>query len=480
MGTESEINFFFSMSPDMCCLVSNDGELLKVNEVWEQKMGYPMDYFVGKKFTQFMTPQDALMVMERFQKRIHGGPSNGSTCQHIHANGTPFWVEWRASFSSQFNRMYAIGRDVSLQKKLTEQIASQEKTIRSIIENSEDTFLRFDPQLRHTFASPQVEKYLGKKPEELLGKNHPEAGFSEDLYSSWQKEIQEVLDTGVAKKQIATLDEGTHFFDWHLLPEKDEHGVVESVLSVSREITELVKYKNQLESLTEELKNSNETKDKFFGIVAHDLKSPIASFIQLTALMMDAEYDLSKEQLLSYSKMLHDSSKNLHELLLNLLNWSMIQRELIKMEKQEVVMESVIEKIKLPLVQAAENKHIGLTFITEPHLTMEGDKEMISSILRNLISNAIKFTPTQGQVTVEMKRQESQVSIIVQDSGIGMSESMVSKLFQVGQKINRKGTAGESSSGLGLVITHEFVKLHNGKMTVTSQEGQGTRFEVLI
>ena len=480
MGTESEINFFFSMSPDMCCLVANDGEILKVNEVWENQMGYPMEYFVGKKFTQFMTPEDALMVMERFQKRIHGGPSHGSTCQHIRADGSIFWIEWRASFSPQFNRMYAIGRDVTLQKKLTEQIASQEKTIRSIIENSEDTFLRFDRNLRHTFASPQVEKYLSKKPEELLGKNHREAGFPETVYSPWESEIKEVLHSGIPKKQIGTLDNGSYFFDWHLLPEKDENGEVESVLSVTREITELVKYKNQLEALTEELRNSNETKDKFFGIVAHDLKSPIASFIQLTALMMDAEYDLSKEQLLTYSKMLHDSSKNLHELLLNLLNWSMIQREMIKMEKQSVHLPRIIEQIKMPLEQAAQNKQIVLHFNFTDDITVQGDHEMISSVLRNLISNAIKFTPTNGIVEVNIHPGEKQVCMEIKDSGIGMSESMINKLFQVGQKINRKGTAGESSSGLGLVITHEFVKLHGGNIEVISEEGKGTAFKVHI
>jgi signal transduction histidine kinase len=150
------------------------------------------------------------------------------------------------------------------------------------------------------------------------------------------------------------------------------------------------------------------------------------------------------------------------------------------MEKQPVSLEAVIEKIKPPLEQAANNKHIALSFFVEASLPFDGDKEMISSVLRNLISNAIKFTPTNGKVEVEITKKEEQVCIAVTDSGIGMSESMISKLFQVGQKINRKGTAGESSSGLGLVITHEFVKLHDGKMMVTSQEGKGTRFEVVI
>lgn len=347
MGTESEINFFFNICPDLCCLVADNGTLLQVNNVWEDKFKRPLSYFEGKLFTEFMTPEDAKMVMERFTKRITGGPSNGSICKHVDQFGKIFWVEWRASFSPIFHKMYAIGRDVTEQVKLAE-----------------------------------------------------------------------------------------------------------------------------------DLKKAIDTKNKLFSVISHDLKSQLAGLIQMTGMMSDREYNFSKEELIQYSAMLHTSSKNLHELLENLLNWSKIQRGVMLLEKSNLDMHSLIHQALAPFKSQASLKHIELEFQIERDLKMVGDEQMVTSIVRNLVSNAIKFTPPQGHVTVCAKSDNGRIHLEIKDSGIGIPDELRPKLFLYGENVSRKGTDGEPSCGLGLIITEEFVKLHHGSIVFSSEINKGTTFEV--
>jgi signal transduction histidine kinase len=208
------------------------------------------------------------------------------------------------------------------------------------------------------------------------------------------------------------------------------------------------------------------------------LKSQLAGLIQMTGMMSDSEYNFSKEELIQYSSMLHTSSKNLHELLENLLNWSKIQRGMMLVEKSELNLHHLFHHALAPFKTQAEMKRIDFQICVDENLQLAGDELMITSILRNLVSNAIKFTPNEGLVYVSAKLENSMIHIEIKDNGIGIPDDMRPKLFKHGENVSRRGTGGEPSCGLGLIITEEFVKLHNGSIVFTSEINKGTTFEV--
>jgi signal transduction histidine kinase len=168
--------------------------------------------------------------------------------------------------------------------------------------------------------------------------------------------------------------------------------------AIGRDVTEQVK-------MAEDLKKAMDTKNKLFSVISHDLKSQLAGLIQMTGMMSDKEYNFSKEELISYSGLLHTSSKNLHELLENLLNWSKIQRGMMRLEKTEIDLQHLFSQATDPFIAAAKAKNIDFQISVERGLRMIGDEQMITSVIRNLVSNAIKFTPMNGSVHVKANQE---------------------------------------------------------------------------
>ena len=218
-------------------------------------------------------------------------------------------------------------------------------------------------------------------------------------------------------------------------------------------------------------------KDKFFSIIGHDLKSPLQGLLGLSEILAIGDEDFSKAELAEYGKALHESTSNLFKLIENLLEWAQMQRGSIKFTPQELYLYKVIsqniETIKFRALQK------GITIINEIPLIEKiyADEKMIDTILRNLFSNAVKFTRRDGKVIIRAKKIDSKLlEISVIDTGVGMSEEKVKKLFKIDEMVSSKGTEGEPSTGLGLLLCKEFVEKHGGRIWVDSEEGRGSTF----
>jgi signal transduction histidine kinase len=188
------------------------------------------------------------------------------------------------------------------------------------------------------------------------------------------------------------------------------------------------------------------------------------------------EGKLSPETRIEYQGHVSESIQNVSKLLDNLLEWSRTQRETISFKQQQLDLNEIIrENIDLARV-TAEKKSIKLEFQTSGPVMVMADSNMINTVLRNLISNAIKYTGESGTIEVRTKADARNVDVSVVDSGIGMSEEERRNLFKVDLPVSRKGTSGESGTGLGLLICKEFVEKHNGAIHVTSKPGKGSTF----
>jgi signal transduction histidine kinase len=232
----------------------------------------------------------------------------------------------------------------------------------------------------------------------------------------------------------------------------------------------------ELSETKEKLEQSIRDKDKLFSIIAHDLKSPFSGFLGIAEMLSTDIESLSKEELVELAKMLKESAENVYKLIENLLEWSRVQRGMIQFNPEMYNLRSIAEQVKTLQTVNLEKKEIEFLNKLPDDLEVFVDFNMIYTVLRNLISNAIKFTPRGGKVIVNAESSENNVKVSVKDTGIGIPSAMIPELFKVGAKTSRPGTEGEASTGLGLILCKEYIEKHNGTIWVESEEGKGTTF----
>jgi len=221
----------------------------------------------------------------------------------------------------------------------------------------------------------------------------------------------------------------------------------------------------------------NATKDKFFSIVAHDLKSPISALKGFSSLLVDQYDELTKEDILKMARELKYSVENTLKMADNLIDWAKIQMNDVQNKPEPVLIQELVDNICEVYEEIALGKGISLSCSVEDSLIVLGDKNQIEFVVRNLVNNAIKFTGKGGSVHVVAKSlSEEDVEISVSDNGAGISEAMKAKLFSVGKSHSTVGTAGEKGTGLGLMLSYEFAKLNGGQIDIESTLGKGTTF----
>jgi signal transduction histidine kinase len=236
-----------------------------------------------------------------------------------------------------------------------------------------------------------------------------------------------------------------------------------------------------LSKKNEELEKANEQKDKFFSIIAHDLRSPFQGFLGITQTLAEDADSYSGKDLSNLFIKMHQTADNLFSLLKNLLEWTQMQKGTMSFHPENFSLSEIINDCIKALERRSEQKGIELINTVKGNVDAYGDEKMIKSVLLNLISNAVKFTRRNGKVTISVNKIKDQMmEISVSDTGVGMPESLVQKLFTVGEKIRSAGTDGELSTGLGLLLCKEFVEKHNGKIGVTSQQDAGSTFYFTI
>ena len=241
----------------------------------------------------------------------------------------------------------------------------------------------------------------------------------------------------------------------------------------------LEEFKNQndqLKSKTIELEKLNNTKNKLFSVITHDLKNPFGNLVGYSDLIIKNIKKENWEKVEYLGKMVDKSSRNACNLLNNLFNWSLSQTNRITFTPGFIDIFILIEKAVDLVENQAEIKNISIVKDVEPFKMIEADENIISIVLNNLLSNAIKYTRPGGEVSIKCETDEDNVVFRVKDNGVGISEPVKNRLFKIDENISSKGTDEESGTGLGLMICKELITVHNGKIWVESKEDQGSEF----
>jgi signal transduction histidine kinase len=329
------------------------------------------------------------------------------------------------------------------------------------------------------YVSPKMAKMVGLSVESLMSSGdiivkaiHPDdqAGF----VRMNQEGIQQIRPFDW--KGRAVIEGDIRWLHISSLPQELDCGdILWNGLVV--DITEQMQAKAEIEHQNAELQKTNAEKDKFFSIIAHDLRSPFNGFLGITQLMAEELPSLSMAEIQNIAKLMHKSASNIYRLLNNLLEWSQIQQGAILFNPKVIQLKVVVSECIGEILELSKSKEIEIETNIHDGLIVFADENMLKSILRNLLSNAIKFTPRGGKINFAAKIcGNKSVEISIRDTGIGMSQILLDNLFRLDVQTSRKGTDGEPSSGLGLLLCKEFAEKNSGKLSVESEEGNGSTF----
>lgn len=367
-------------------------------------------------------------------------------------------------------------RDITERKTKEKLLLDIEITYKDLFDTVTEAIYLLDKDMKFIDVNEGAVKMYGYKRKEFAGKT-PEflsAPGMNDLNET-AKMVNLAFAGKTQKFKWWGLRKNKQVFPKEVILNKAMYMGKEIVIITARDITESVKTEQRLQKYAAELQTINASKDKFFSIIAHDLRSPFNGLLGFSKVLYEEFGDLSEEEQKEYIGYVYNSSKNIFKLIENLLQWSRIQtgrREYIPIKLD--LHDEVYKVINL-FTSIAIDKKISIVNAVPVNTIISADQNMITSILQNLLSNSIKFSKADGRIIIKIKTNVKGFSeISVTDNGIGISDENISKVFKIDEHFSTIGTANEEGSGLGLILCKEMIEGINGSIKIESKKGKGT------
>ncbi|WP_372948157.1 ATP-binding protein [Mariniphaga sp.] len=365
-----------------------------------------------------------------------------------------------------------------LEFRIKELQLESEERFRQLIKNSFDMIVLIGADGIQHYVSESCEKILGYKPEELTNIPVIEKMIHPD---DREKTMQGLLEI-VAKKGVGGVQyrhrhkNGSWVYLEAFGTNQLDNPAVQSVVLNVRDITERKHIEQVLKESEARLSEMNATKDKFFSIIAHDLKSPFNSILGFSELLAEQVQKGDYNGIEKYASVIQHSSGRAMELLTNLLEWARSQTGRMEFQPEFFELNVLVKEVLALLENVAQQKSITIINNLPGILPVFADRKMVGTILRNLISNGIKFTHRGGEIRISSQENDGKMVVSVSDSGVGISREVLEKLFRIEENYTTAGTKNEKGTGLGLLLCKEFVEMHGGKIWVESEVGNGSTF----
>lgn len=483
MKSEQRYRDLFNHANEGLLIMTPEGQLSDLNQTFAEMHGYIVDELKNSNIRKLNVLGDKTLENNADHiVRILAGEVVRFDVEHYHKDGHIFPLSVTSSFVriGEQKFLLAFHQDITERKKAEQLLNESEEKFRSITEQTSDLISITDVRGTITYVSPASKTLFQFDPEEMCGRN-----FIEFLDEA---EIPKALEAfsnvikgglGVHNFEFSMKRKDGSIFIGELKASKFQQGLMNGTLEVIHDITERKKAEQDIKLKNEELLLLNASKDKFFSIIAHDLKSPLSGLLGLSQLMVENINHFSNEELNDFSKRLYETSDNLYTMIENLLEWARIQKGLITCSFESFNLNTLVKENVEIMAERANQKQITIENNLPVSLNVIADINMTYTILRNLISNAVKFTHRGGNVEIGSSSHKSSdgcVEIFVKDSGVGISETNIDKIFKIDGKIQTSGTENEPSTGLGLILCKEFIEMQGGKIRVESEVGKGSTF----
>jgi len=459
---------------------------VKRNEKWAEMLGYKLDEveFTVKQWIDFIHPDDQAIALKSIQDHLDGlTPTHKLEYRMQVKTGEYKWILDQAQAvawdsNRKVIRMSGTHTDITERKMAEIALQENEKKYRLLFQNLSVGFALHEIILnsdgnpcdyRFLEINPTFEILTGLKANDLIGKTILEILPNTESY--WIDNYGKVALTGMPVSfENYSVELNRHY---HVNAYSPEYGKFATIIN---DITEKKQVEIEIQNKNVELTKISSDKDRFISILAHDLKSPFNTILGYLELLTENVriYDINKIE--NQIEIINQSAQNTYNLLEDILMWARTQSGKIPFEPKKIICSRICEEVLLEIKFLADIKKITISHSSVEDIAIFADIDMLKTILRNLISNAIKFTNPGGKINISIKQQANSLIISVSDNGIGIPPETINKLFDATQTTTTKGTTYEGGTGLGLILCKEFVEKHEGKIWVESEVGKGSTF----
>ncbi len=462
-----------------------DGKILKVNEKWCKITGYTHEEVEGKSFYNLLTPESKKIFEQRFLLLLNAKKIEKNKLEIITKDRQVIQAlfEGCTTTDTKGNFLFTncVFQDITEKLKSEKALKESEEKFRTLIENMSDMVFLIDSNLKIITVNKAAAKLINELPDELFGKKIAEI-FPIRISDMYEHKLSQVIKTGkpITIDSDLIKDNVNIYINTRLTPLFDQDGLVKAVIGVSTDITD--RRKNELLLIAQEkkLRELNATKDKFFSIIAHDLRSPFGAILGFAEIISEKAQKNEFENINYYSNIINQSAKHTFNLLNNLLQWAKNQQGKIEFKPIDIKIYDLIEEVGDFLMVNRTEKNISFEMEVGKEQILVADYFMLQTIIRNIFSNAIKYTPDYGKISIRTLETPKDLIIEISDTGIGIAPQDIKKLFKIDSNFSTVGTNEETGTGLGLILCHEFVQKHKGKILVKSELNMGSTFSIVL
>lgn len=481
----SEIKFrtLYQKNPLMLFIIDEAGKVLEANEQVKEDLEYEVHELIGKDVVDVFHPEDKEKVLSNIEECVRHKTAKKWELRKISKTGKIIWVRESASIlklPGEGVKILIACENITGYKAAQQQVKENEEKYRLLAETIEELILIHDRDGKLL--------YVNQAGLELAQYNLDE--LSElSIYNLFNDEYEERIGdylTNERRKESLLVELNLHTKTGEKIPveinitklKKRNHQ--EGVLVVARDIRERKRNEYSINKYIEELKKSNYAKDKFFSIIAHDLRSPFNALLSYSDILMEEFDELERDEIKEYITHMNSVANNIFELLNNLLDWSRIQTDKMYFNPSLFDIEEVITKVSRLFKDIAKSKRIKIDIKCDDRCYAFADENSISTVIRNLTSNAIKFSNEDSTVKIKAENEDKLVRVTVSDNGIGMLPEDIVKLFRIDINYTTLGTRQEKGTGLGLILAKEMIEKNGGEIFVESALGKGSKFSFTL
>jgi PAS domain S-box-containing protein len=368
--------------------------------------------------------------------------------------------------------------EIEVQSKILEEKNEELNKLSLVARETDNVIIITNSKGIIEWGNDAIKRLYGIDIERVKGKNIFKTSTCEDINNIKKKLFQ--FKKSISYESYIKSGGKIFYQQSTMTPILDSNGEIDKIIVVDSDITSQKEVEKELKKKRAELERANATKDRFFSIIAHDLKNPFNSLLGLSEMLVSKRDKLSEEKIKSFEEGIYNLSKQGYDLLSNLLEWSRAQLNRIEMEVNTLNLKKQVDYVTGLNESRAKGKEIEIKTEIPQDLLIRADENMLRTVLRNLISNAIKFTRPGGWVQIEAYSKNETVYIEIIDNGVGIPDNKLDTIFNLDESYRTEGTNKEKGTGLGLILCKEFIDKHNGNISVQSEVGNGTRFTVLF
>lgn len=467
--------------------VSPDEEFLFANSAAERIFGVGKGELLGKNLNEFLSEEQYLNILNQTKIRTKGQSSAyefeltrpDSKKRNVFITAVPQFDDNKIFIGTD-----SIFRDITERKQAIMELRESETKFKTVADYNYDWEFWVSNDKTFKYNSPSCERITGYKPSDFSSNPNliTQIIYPEDLhiYEIHLDNNNENKTCGGIDYRIITCSGEIRWINHICQPVFDESGINIGRRGSNCDITSRKNAEDLIVELNRELKKMNADKDRFLSILGHDLRSPFNALLGLSEILKENIQEFHIEEIKGMAGDINKTAQSTFNLLEDILTWARAQQGKIPFKPQELSFTDISKNVLEILKPSADAKKIALNYSATDHLNVFADIDMLKTVLRNLVSNAIKFTNNGGAININAEQNSGDVTISVSDNGIGIKPDNLAKLFDVGQVVTTTGTAEETGTGLGLLLCKEFVEKHDGKIWVESVVGKGSEFKFTL